>query len=73
MASPFYPRKRASVRWASRLTLELIVIVIVKIAALCLLWWIAFAPYPKTARGHVAIERLLAPNSATTSIHESTP
>jgi hypothetical protein len=73
MASPFFARKPASGRWASRLTLELIAVVIVKIAALGLLWWVAFAPYPKPARGRDAIERLLAPNSAIPSTHESTP
>lgn len=72
MASPFVPRKPASGRWASRLTLELIVIVVVKIAALSLLWWVAFAPYPKPDRGHDAIERLLSP-TVTPSIHENTP
>ncbi len=73
MASPFFQRKPIFGRWSSRLTAELIVIVIIKIAALCLLWWLAFAPYPRPARGHEAIERLLAPNSSIPSIHETTP
>ena len=73
MAPPLFKRKPPATRWSSRLALELFVIVIAKLAALSLLWWIAFSPYPRPARGHDAIERLLAPNSATPSIHESTP
>jgi len=44
-----------------RLSVELIVLIMAKIALLALLWWIAFAPHPKPDSSPAAIERLLAP------------
>jgi len=44
-----------------RLTLELFGIVALKIAALVLIWWVAFAPQPKPDVGPEAIAHRLAP------------
>lgn len=73
MAWPFHPHKPLQRRWSSRLTVELVVIVIVKLIALCLIWWFAFAPYPHPGHDRGAIERLLAPDSALSPIHETKP
>ena len=55
------PHEAASARPLRRLSVELFVLVMAKIALLALLWWIAFAPHPKPDSSPAAIERLLAP------------
>ncbi len=55
-----------------RLAIELVLIVIAKLALLTLIWWVAIAPHPRPDTRPAAIERLLAP-AASTSSHESPP
>ena len=55
-----------------RLAVELVLIVIGKIALLTLIWWVAIAPHPRPDTRPAAIERLLAPASSTSS-HEGQP
>lgn len=47
-----------------RLTLELFGIVALKIAALTLIWWVAFAPQPKPDASPGAVAQRLAPAAA---------
>jgi hypothetical protein len=49
-----------------RLTLELFVVIALKIALLLLLWWLLFAPQPKPDVSPAAISRLLAPAAPAT-------
>ncbi|EIL93426.1 MULTISPECIES: cytochrome oxidase putative small subunit CydP [Rhodanobacter] len=44
-----------------RLSLELLAIIALKIAALTLIWWVVFAPQPKPDTSAEAIARRLAP------------
>jgi len=44
-----------------RLGVELVLLVVAKIALLTLIWWVAIAPHPKPDTRPAAIERLLAP------------
>jgi hypothetical protein len=46
-----------------RLTLELFVVIALKIALLLLIWWLLFAPRPKPDVSPAAITQLLAPTS----------
>ncbi len=46
-----------------RLTLELFVIIVLKITLLMVIWWLAFAPHPKPDASADAIARRLAPTS----------
>jgi hypothetical protein len=46
-----------------RLSIELVLIVIAKIAALTLIWWIVAAHYPRPDTRPAAIAHLLAPSS----------
>jgi hypothetical protein len=48
-----------------RLTLELFVIIALKIALLMLIWWLLFAPQPKPDASPDAIAHLLAPAAPT--------
>lgn len=56
-------RVPAPARRLRRLTLELFVVIAVKIALLVLLWWLLFAPQPKPDVSAAAISRLLAPTA----------
>jgi hypothetical protein len=56
-------RVPAPARPLRRLTLELFVVIAVKIALLVLLWWLLFAPQPKPDVSAAAISRLLAPTA----------
>lgn len=47
-----------------RLTLELFGVVALKIAALALIWWVAFAPQPKPDASPGAVAQRLAPAAA---------
>lgn len=58
-------RTPASARPLRRLTLELFVVIALKIALLVLLWWLLFAPQPKPDVSPAAISRLLAPAAPT--------
>jgi hypothetical protein len=48
-----------------RLTLELFVVIALKIALLMLIWWLLFAPHPKPDTRPAAIARRLAPAAPT--------
>jgi len=48
-----------------RLTLELFVIIALKIVLLMLIWWLLFAPHPKPDTSPSAIARRLAPAAPT--------
>jgi hypothetical protein len=48
-----------------RLTLELFVVIALKIVLLMLIWWLFFAPQPKPDVSPQAIAHLLAPTSQT--------
>lgn len=50
-----------------RLALELVLLVIVKIAVLTLIWWVAIAPHPRPDASPQAIEHLLAPATSSSS------
>ncbi len=54
-------RETVSARPLRRLSVELVALVLAKIALLALLWWLVFAPQPKPDSSPAAIERLLAP------------
>lgn len=57
-----------------RLAAELTLLVVLKIAFLSLLWWIAIAPYRRPDASPAAIGRLLAPSAAhSTSRPEAKP
>ena len=56
---------RAARRPLRRLTVELFAIVVLKIAVLMLIWWVAFAPHPKPDASADAIAHRLAPSSQT--------
>ena len=56
-----FDRTPASARPLRRLTLELFVVIALKIALLVLLWWLLFAPQPKPDVSPAAVTRLLAP------------
>ncbi|WP_281850508.1 cytochrome oxidase putative small subunit CydP [Dyella sp. GSA-30] len=58
------PARRRPLR---RLALELILLVIVKIAVLTLIWWVAIAPHPRPDASPQAIEHLLAPATSSSS------
>ncbi|HEY9513005.1 MAG TPA: hypothetical protein VIQ48_10580 [Rhodanobacter sp.] len=47
-----------------RLTLELFVVIALKITLLLLIWWLLFAPQPKPDVSSAAISRLFAPTPA---------
>jgi len=49
-----------------RLTLELFVVIALKVALLALLWWLLFARQPAPDASPAAISRVLAPSAATT-------
>lgn len=51
----------ASARPLRRLTVELFVIIALKIALLMLIWWVVFAPQPQPDVSPAAISQLLAP------------
>jgi hypothetical protein len=57
--------QRGTRRPLRRLTLELLAIVALKIAALMLIWWVAFAPHPKPDASADAIAHRLAPSPHT--------
>jgi len=46
-----------------RLTLELCLLVLAKVALLALIWWLAFAPHPRPDASPAAIGQLLGPTS----------
>lgn len=46
-----------------RLTIELFVVIAIKIALLLLIWWLLFAPQPKPDTSPDAIAHRLAPTS----------
>lgn len=46
-----------------RLSVELFLVVLAKIALLALIWWLAFAAHPKPDSSPAAIERLLMPST----------
>ncbi|MEP6898298.1 MAG: cytochrome oxidase putative small subunit CydP [Rhodanobacter sp.] len=48
-----------------RLTLELFVIIVLKVTVLMVIWWVAFAPHPKPDASPAAIARQLAPAQQT--------
>ena len=48
-----------------RLMFELFGIIVLKLALLMLIWWVAFAHYAKPDSSPQAIEHLLAPTSST--------
>ena len=54
-----------SFRPLRRLTLELFVIIALKIVLLMLIWWLLFAPQPKPDTSPDAIAHLLAPAAPT--------
>jgi len=54
-----------SFRPLRRLTLELFVIIALKIVLLMLIWWLLFAPHPKPDTSPSAIARRLAPAAPT--------
>jgi len=47
-----------------RLTVELLVVIALKMALLLLIWWLVFAPQPKPDASAGAISRLFAPTPA---------
>lgn len=47
-----------------RLTVELALVILAKLAFLMLIWWLIFAPHPKPDASADAIARRLAPSSA---------
>ena len=62
-SSTLLDRVPASARPLRRLTLELFVVIALKIALLVLLWWLLFAPQLKPDVSAAAISRLLAPTA----------
>ncbi|MEO7073109.1 MAG: cytochrome oxidase putative small subunit CydP [Rhodanobacter sp.] len=60
--SPPLDGTHARSRPLRRLTLELFVVIALKIALLMLLWWLLFAPQPRPDVSPAAISRLLAPS-----------
>jgi hypothetical protein len=48
------------------LTLELFVVIALKVVLLLLIWWLLFAPRPKPDTSPAAIARRLAPAVSTT-------
>ncbi len=56
-------RAPAPARPLRRLTLELFIVIALKIALLALLWWLLFAPQSKPDVSPAAISRLLAPGA----------
>jgi hypothetical protein len=54
-----------------RLTLELFVVIALKITLLLLIWWLLFAPQPKPDVSAAAISRLFAPTP--TALPEARP
>lgn len=50
-----------------RLTLELAIIITLKISVLMLLWWFVFAPQPKPDVSPATMAQLLAPSSVSAS------
>jgi hypothetical protein len=61
VASTLLENLPASARPLHRLTVELFVIIALKIALLLLIWWLLFAPQPKPDVSPAAISQLLAP------------
>lgn len=59
-------RVSAATRPLRRLTLELFVIIALKVALLALLWWLLFARQPTPDTSPAAISRVLAPGAAST-------
>jgi len=56
-----------------RLGRELILLVLAKIAALSLIWWIVAAHYARPDTRPAAIEHLLAPASSSSSTQAGSP
>ena len=54
-------RGRRPARPLRRLTLELFAVVALKLAALSVIWWVAFAPQPRPDASPAAIAERLAP------------
>ena len=54
-----------------RLTLELFVVITLKITLLLLIWWLLFAPQPKPDVSPAAMSRLFAPTP--TALPDSRP
>ena len=53
-----------------RLTLELFAVILLKVAALTVIWWVVFAPQPRPDVSPAAIAERLAPtNSAAQESH----
>jgi len=52
-----------------RLTVELALVILAKLAFLMLIWWLLFAPHPKPDASADAIARRLAPSSAHPETH----
>ncbi|WP_449427428.1 cytochrome oxidase putative small subunit CydP [Rhodanobacter umsongensis] len=63
-AESFGPTAQGPLR---RLSVELFALILVKIALLALIWWLAFAPQPKPDTSPGAIAQRLAPTSQTPS------
>ncbi|MGC1548466.1 MAG: cytochrome oxidase putative small subunit CydP [Rhodanobacter sp.] len=51
-------------RTLRRLSVELVLIVLAKIALLTLIWWVAIAPHPRPDSSPAAISKLLGPSSS---------
>lgn len=52
-----------------RLTVELALVILAKLAFLMLIWWLVFAPHPKPDASAEAIARRLAPSSVHLETH----
>jgi uncharacterized membrane protein len=52
-----------------RLTVELALVIVVKLAFLMLIWWLIFAPHPKPDASADAIARRLAPSTNPPEAH----
>lgn len=60
---PSAPSPGSPPRPLRRLSVELFLLVLAKIALLTLIWWIAIAPQPKPDTSPAAIGQLLGPTS----------
>ncbi len=63
------PAKTYGHRPLQRLTIELVFVILAKLAFLMLIWWLLFAPHPKPDASADAIARRLAPSSAHPETH----
>ena len=52
-----------------RLTVELALVIVAKLAFLMLIWWLIFAPHPKPDASADAIARRLAPSTNPPEAH----